>query len=211
MKRILTSLIPLLVTESAFALERPHFTADQIKEFDQRDSELFGKIVGAWVFESMGKDFQHVAQRTIYREDGTFVADYRFSSAGEVSYRRAVGFWYPLMGWFCEEENKSTDGRLIPRMVRWVNDPIDKELKIVSRTGMEAVLIRSTSPAEGFDYSLDGLSQKEFDAALASKNMLGFVAEETGSKDSKGHSFFRWILKSRLAGEEPENPNPAKK
>jgi hypothetical protein len=188
----------LLVPRTVSALERPKLTLEQIQELDRRDSELFSKIVGVWMFEAMGNNMRHVAQRTIYREDGTFVSDYRYSNAGEVSYRRATGFWYPLMGWFCEEETKSTDERLIPRMVRWVNDPIDKELRIESRTGTEAVLVRGVPPAEDFNYALDSLLEKELEASLADRNMLGYVAEETGEKDSEGRTLHRWILKSGL-------------
>ena len=202
MRYILPLILSLLSCPLTFALEQPKLTEAQIHELDERDSELFGKIVGVWLFESMGQNMRHVAQRTIYRDDGTFVSDYRISSAGEISYRRATGFWYPLMGWFCEEETKSTDDRLIPRMVRWVTDPIDKELKTASRTGMEAVLIRGDLAGEGFDYSLGGLSQKELDASLAAKNLVGFVPEDTGDKDSDGKKLYRWILKSRLLDQE---------
>ena len=198
MTYILPLILILLSCASTFALEQPKLTEAQIHELDKRDSELFGKIVGVWLFESMGQNMRHVAQRTIYRDDGTFVSDYRISSAGEISYRRATGFWYLLMGWFCEEETKSTDERLIPRMVRWVTDPIDKELKTASRTGTEAVLIRGNLVGEGFDCSLGGLSQKEFDASLGAKNLVGFVPEDTEDKDSDGKKLYRWILKSRL-------------
>ncbi len=198
MKYLLLLVLALLPGTPASALEQPKLTEARIHELDQRDSELFGKIAGVWMFESMGPDFRHVAQRSIYREDGTFVADYRFSSAGKISYRRATGIWYPLMGWFCEEETKSDDGRLIPRMVRWVNDPIGQELNVVSRTGMKAVLIRGEAVGNDFDGSLDGFSKKELDASLAAKNLIGFIPEETGEKDSDGKPFYRWILKSRL-------------
>lgn len=196
MKRILPLILAIVPLVSALALERPKLTDAQVEEMDARDSELFGKIVGVWVFEAMGE--RHVAQRTIYREDGTFVSDYRISSAGEVRYRRATGFWYPLMGWFCEEETKATDDRLIPRMVRWVVDPIDKELKTVSRTGMKADLTRGKALGEDFDFTLGGLAEKELDLYLASQNMVGFVSENTGTKDSDGKPLYRWILKSRL-------------
>lgn len=197
---------------TSLALEQPKLTNEQISELDQRDSELFRKIVGTWLFESMGENFVHVAQRTIYNEDGTFVSDYRISSAGQISFRRATGFWYPLMGWFCEEETKSTDERSIPRVVRWVEDPIGEELKTVSRTGIRAVLLRGSPTEKDFDPSLNGLSKEKFSATLESKNIIGFVPEETGENSSDGSPLYRWILKSRLTDQkERQKPDPKEK
>jgi len=207
MKYVIAAMVVMCGANTSFALDRPKFTTGQLEALDQRDADLSEKIVGAWLFETMGDNFVHVAQRTIYKKDGTFVSDYRISSAGEINYRRATGIWFTLMGWFCEEETQSTDGQLIPRMVRWVDDPIGKELKTTSRTGVKAVLVRGDSPAKDFDYSLKGLSEKELCSSLLSEKMLGFIAEETGEKDADGNSLCRWILKSRLI----EIKDPSKK
>jgi hypothetical protein len=210
MKVLIAIIAGLFAGGVSLALEQPKLTQEQITELDQRDSELFGEILGPWLFESMGENLVHVAQRTIYRDDGTFVSDYRISSAGSIKYRRATGFWYPLMGWFCEEETKSTDERLIPRMVRWVEEPIDQELKTASRTGMKAVLRRGEPAAADFDFSLAGLVEKNFCSALEAKRMIGFVAEDTGEKDAAGSPLYRWILKSRLM-DQAQSQKPAAK
>ena len=75
---------------------------------------------------------------------------------------------------------------------------------------MKAVLRRGEPVAEDFDFSLPGLSEKNFCAALESKKMIGFVAEDTGEKDATGSPLYRWILKSRLT-DQAQSQKPAPK
>ena len=204
-RTLATTLLNLsLACAPAWAEDMPAFTPERLESLDHRDSELFSGILGAWYFESMGRNFTHVAQRTVYFENCTFVSDFRISNAGSVRYRRATGVWNPVMEWFFEEETQSTDDRLIPRMIRWLGSVSDKELKTRSRTNMEAALVRGPQPSNDFDSSLNGLSEKELIEALTGLGMVGFIPNPTGKQDNDGKPLYKWVLKSKLVPAETE-------
>jgi len=198
MQFIITAILIASTACLALGQKRPEFTDEQLSQFSERDYSLQQKIVGTWFFESIGQNSVHASQRITYFENLTFVCDYRISSAGSVRFRRATGVWYCLMGWFCEVETNSSDDRGPSRMVRWVYDSEADLLKTESRTGVKATLSRGTNVPETFDQSVESLDEKELEKAFTERNMLGFVAEDTGKLSDDGSPLFRWILKSAL-------------
>ena len=138
------------------------------------DPGLRSKIVGVWLFDQLGSPTTHVASRTAYCADGTFVADYRISHPGASTCFRETGHWQVTGGMFIEEATKTTNpnGKTCPKFFRHVISASPEVLLIESRTGMRARLLRGPGKPSNPPPPLD---EGRLVADLATRKMRGFV------------------------------------
>ncbi len=131
------------------------------------------QIVGVWMFDELASTTTHVASRTHYYPDGSFVADYRISHPGSSSCFRETGRWSFEGDLFVEESTSTTNptGRQTPKLLRRIESASSSELLLASRTGMKAHLRRGPKlHPKGFR-----LSEQDLLADLAPLKMRGFI------------------------------------
>jgi len=148
------------------------------------DNQLSG-IVGVWMYDELASTTTHVASRTHYYADGTFVADYRISHPGSSSCFRETGHWNFKDGLFVEESLTTTNprGRKIPKLSRRITSVSKHDLHLASDTGIKAHLHKgSTFHPKGFKLTESGLL-----ADLAPYKMRGFIPVSVdGRPDQQG-------------------------
>jgi hypothetical protein len=126
-----------------------------------------------WMFDELASTTTHVASRTHYFPDGSFVADYRISHPGNSSCFRETGRWCFEGDLFVEESTSTTHptGRQPPKLLRRIESASLTELHLVSLTGMKALLRRGPRlHSKGFLLVEDDLL-----ADLAPMKMRGFI------------------------------------
>ena len=131
------------------------------------------QIVGVWMFDNLVSTTTHIASRSHYFPDGSFVSDYRISHPGSSLCFRETGRWSFEGDLFIEESTSTThpNGRKTPKLLRKIESASPTELHLISRTGMKALLKRGPRlRSKGFRLTEDDLL-----ADLEAMHMRGFI------------------------------------